>query len=335
MKNKILIQNVIKYILFFGVGIGIFIWVFRDQKIASLYSGLSEFKYGWIIASLGIGLLSHFLRALRWRMLIESIGFKPRVLNTFLSILVMYLANFALPRMGEVTRCGILKKYEGVPFTSLLGTVIIERIVDFMFLLLMLISVIMIEWDVLASTLKHDGNGFESKNSPFLGSPWFLGLAVFLFLVSILGMILRKRLMQSGLVQKCRFYLVKFTEGLKSVLHLRNPYLFVLLTIGIYGCYYLLTWFVMISFAPTAQLSPIVALVVLSFGSVGMVLPVQGGIGTFHALVVYALMLYGISENDRTLIALVLHGSTTVFLIFIGAIALVLLPVVNREKTIL
>lgn len=246
----------------------------------------------------------------------------------------MYLANYALPRMGEVTRCGILKKYEEIPFTSQLGTVMIERIVDFLFLLLILTSVIMIEFDVLASTLKHNENGIESNNFTFLISPWFISLAVILFLLLILSWLLRNRLRQTRLVQKFRSYLVKFTKGLKSVFHLRNPLLFTILTISIYGCYYLQTWFVMIAFAPTALLSPIVALVVLAFGTVGMVLPVQGGIGTFHALAVYALMLYGVSENDGTILALALHGSTAVFLIFIGAAALAILPIVNNKKII-
>ena len=335
MTKKITFLDTIKYLIFFSIGFGIFIWVYRNQNFNSLYSGISDFQYGWIIASFCVGLLSHFFRALRWRMLIESIGYRPRIMNTFLSILIMYLANYALPRMGEVTRCGILKKYEGIPFTSQLGTVIIERIVDFLFLLLLLISVVIIEWDILAPTLIHTENCVESKNFLSLGNYYMVGIAVALLTLSVLGLFFRNQLMRTKLSDKFRSYLIKFSEGLKSVLHLQNPWLFVLLTICIYGCYYLLTLTVMLAFPPTAKLSPIVALVVVVFGSVGMVLPVQGGIGTFHALAAYALVLYGITQNDSILLALVLHGATALFMIFIGTLALIILPILNRKKNII
>jgi len=133
-KKKFLL-DALKYIFFFGAGIMLFIWVYQGQDLRNIWEGLSRFHYGWIAASFIVFLFSHLFRAMRWRMLIESIGYKPGLFNTFLSILVMYLANYALPRLGEVTRCGILKRYEGVPFTSQLGTVLVERIVDVLFLL--------------------------------------------------------------------------------------------------------------------------------------------------------------------------------------------------------
>ncbi len=331
MAGKKLILDIVKYILFFGAGIGIFIWVYRRQDMDSIWKGLSEFKYGWIIASLGVSVLSNLLRSMRWKMLIESIGFKPRLSNTFLSVLVMYLANYALPRLGEVTRCGVLKKYEGIPFTSQLGTVLMERIVDVIALLVMLAAVLLVDWNTLTSFGKLGQVGSESNGYSFLSSTWFFLLVGLLIALIVVAWLTRRSWSQTRPVLKIRSFLGKFLEGLKSVLRLKSPWLFILLTIGIYGSYYLMTWFVMLGFGPTQGLSPFIALAVLAFGSVGMALPVQGGLGTYHAFVVATLLLYGIAESDGMLLALVLHGSTTIFVIFIGILALVFLPLVNRQ----
>jgi uncharacterized membrane protein YbhN (UPF0104 family) len=233
--------------------------------------------------------------------------------------------------LGEVTRCGILKKYDGVPFTSQLGTVFIERVVDFLFLLLILLTVLLVDWNVLASYFNPAENGEPGKYA-FLSSGLFWGLMIAAVVAFLLMILFRKKLLRTRLAQKILGYGQKFLHGLKSVIRLKNPFLFVVLTFGIYGCYFLMTWFVMIGFAPTHSLSPMAGLAVLALGSVGMVMPVQGGIGTYHGFVTYTLTLYGIAESDALVLALVLHGSTTVFLILIGAAALALLPVLNRKK---
>jgi glycosyltransferase 2 family protein len=329
IKKKFLL-DFLKYILFFGVGILLFIWVYKGQKLGNFVEGLSRFKYGWIGASFLVFLFSHLFRAMRWRMLIESIGYKPGLLNTFLSILVMYLANSAVPRMGEVTRCGILKRYEGVPFTSQIGTVLIERIVDVMFLLVILSVVLLFNWDVLSTLINLDQGAVSSKDS-FLQSPLFLVAGGLMILVIALIIFFRRRLVSLPITKKILSYAGKFAEGLKSVFRLRQPIRFVLLTAAIYGCYYLSTFFVFKAFAPTASLSPMVALAVLAFGSIGMIFPIPNGFGPFDWFALNTLLFFGISTPDGQLVTLVLHGSTTLFVIVCGAIALGILPIVNKK----
>ncbi|MFA5816775.1 MAG: lysylphosphatidylglycerol synthase transmembrane domain-containing protein [Bacteroidales bacterium] len=333
MSKKKFLLDALKYIFFFGVGIILFIWVYRGQDLGNIWEGLSRFHYGWIGASFIAFLFSHLFRAMRWRMLIESIGYKPGLVNTFLSILVMYLANYAFPRLGEVTRCGILKRYEGVPFTSQLGTVLVERIVDVLFLLIMLACILVLNWDIL-STLISPEKGISGTKISFLQSPLFLVFIGLMILTTLILFVFRKRLMNLPFTVKLLSYAGKFTDGLKSVFRLRQPIGFVMLTAVIYGCYYLGTLFVFKAFAPTASLSPMVALSVLALGSIGMVLPVPGGIGTFHYFAFNTVILYGVSIPDGQLVTLVLHGSTTMFVIIIGAIALGILPIVNKRREI-
>lgn len=330
MSKKKFFLDALKYVFFFGVGIALFIWVYQGQDVSGIWKGLSRFNYGWIGASLIAFLMSHLFRAMRWRMLIESIGYKPGLLNTFLSILVMYLANSAITRMGEVTRCGILKKYEGVPFTSQLGTVLVERIVDVIFLLVLLFVVLVLNWDVLSSLVNPDPSIVTNKIG-FIKSPLFIG-AFGLFIVAC-GVIFkfRKRLAEVTIVRKLLSYGEKFSVGLKSVFRLRQPISFVLLTSAIYGCYFLSTFFVFRAFGPTSLLSPVVALAVLALASLGMILPIPNGIGPFDWIALNTLLLYNIPKADGQLVTLVLHGSTTLFIVVCGALALGLLPILNKS----
>ncbi len=332
MNKKKILFDILKYLVFLGAGLALFVWVYKGQKLDNIWEGFARFNYWWIIASFIAFIMSHLFRAIRWRMLIHSIGYKPKLGNVFLSILVMYLANLAITRTGEVTRCGILRKYEGVPFTSQLGTVLVERIVDVIFLVLLLVAVLLLDWDTLSSFL-YPGEAVENKKFAFLHSPLFLGLVGGAILAAVFTLIFRKQIMKNALVQKLLSYVGKFTEGLKSVLNLRQPMLFVILTFAIYGSYYLSTIFVLQAFAPTAFLSPIVALAVLTFGSVGMVLPVPGGFGPFDYFAINTLVLYNVSLPDSQLVTLVMHGSTTLFIIAVGAMALAILPVVNRGRS--
>jgi hypothetical protein len=329
--TKKFLLDALKYIFFFGVGIALFIWAYQGQDIGGILDGLGRFNYWWIAASFMPMLLSHFFRAIRWRMLIESIGYKPGLLNTFLSILVMYLANAAFPRLGEVTRCGILKKYNGVPFTSQLGTVLVERIVDLIFLIVLLTGVLVFNWDEL-STLIRPEKGISGTRLSFIQSPWFIGLVGIMIIIAVLIYSFRKQLMKFPLAIKLHSYAAKFGDGLKSVLRLKQPYVFVMLTVAIYACYYLSTLFVYKAFIPTASLSPMVALAVLATGSLGMVLPSPAGIGTFDVFAINTVILYGVTLADGQLVTLVLHGSTTLFIIIVGAIALGILPIVNKKK---
>lgn len=332
MSKKKVLLDILKYALFFGAGIGIFIWVYSGQDVDQILADLSAFNYWWIAASLAVSMLSHLFRAMRWRMLIQSIGYKPKLSNTFLSILIMYLANYALPRLGEVTRCGILKKYEKIPFTEQLGTVLMERVVDVIVLLVMLTVVFLGDWNTLVGFLMPGQGNVQYKDLSFLTSWWFLSMVGLFILICITLWLSRKRLAGIPVVRKIGSFAGKLVEGFKSVLRLKNPVLFVLLTLGIYGCYFLMTWFVMLGFGPTQGLSPFVALAVLAMGSVGMVLPVQAGMGTYHFFVSSTLVLYGIALNSGASLALVLHGSTTIFVILIGLIALILLPLINRDR---
>lgn len=329
---KISLSNSLKYLLFFGLGVLIFYFVYRGQDPAQIWSGIKEFKIEWILLSFVFSLISHMARALRWRMLIQPLGYNPSVINTFFAILVMYLANLAFPRLGEVSRCGVLTKYEKVPFAPQIGTVVTERIVDLLVLLLLLLGVVMFQFDLISGFFENNRTriGFDS---PLIYS-WKFWVALIVFIV-LFGLIIyysRQKISSHPLTVKIKDLLKKFSTGLFSIRKVKNPGLFIFYTLLIYSCYFLMTYSILLGYGPTRDLGAYAAFSLLAMGSIGMVIPVQGGIGTYHFFIIQTLLVYGLSTADGQLVALVLHGSTFVFMIFIGLIALLALPIINRKS---
>jgi len=329
---KFSVSKGIQYILFFGLGILIFYFVYRGQDPREIWEGIKEFKIEWILLSFVFLVCSHIFRALRWRMMIQPLGYSPSVLNSFLAILTMYLANFVFPRLGEVSRCGVLNKYEKVPIAPQIGTVVTERIIDVLILILLLLLVVLTQFNLVTGILDNDRLkiGFDSG---LIHSPLFwLGLLAFVILSIVMVYRFRRRILAWPFMAKLSQLFTKFKTGLLSVRKLKKPWLFALYSILIYVFYFLMTYSVFMGFGPTRELGPMAAFSVMAIGSVGMVVPVQGGIGTYHFFVIETLFLLGLTRSVGQLVALVLHGATTLFTIFIGLVALLVLPLVNRKN---
>lgn len=319
----------IKILIFLLIGITLFYLVYRDMDVSTITKELKNLKYGWIILSFIIALLSHFSRAIRWRLLIEPLGKKPRILNVFLSVMVMYLANLAIPRSGEVTRCGILKKYENIKFTNLLGTVVVERGMDLLFLLLLTIALFLTQFPVISSFIEN--NPEVQQNFGFITSTGFIMVMVFaaIFGLGIL-IYLWKTNSKFVVIVKLKELLTNIFDGIKTIWHMSTRWQFFFHTIFIYVMYFLMTYFMFLSYEPTENISLTIAYAVLIMGSFGMVAPVQGGIGAYHFMVIETLFIYSIPKLEGKIFALIAHTSMTLMLIVVGLISLVLLPLINR-----
>lgn len=319
----------LKFIAFFSIGIFIFLWVYKGQNINHIKSILSnKVNYFWIIVSVFLGLLSHISRTIRWNLMIEPLGHQPRTLNTFLSVLIGYLMNLALPRMGEISRCGVLSRYEKIPFTKLIGTVVLERLIDMLVLLLLLMIVIITQFGQLVEFINNNPE-VKDKMGKILHSPVLIIGAVLLIACIWLA---RHKIKESKITKKLLNFINQFTEGFKSIRNIKNKGSFIFHSLLIWGLYYLMLYCVFFSFEFTSHLSPLAGLTIFVLGSFGMVAPVQGGIGAWHFMVIQGLALYGINEADGQVFALVAHGSTTVMLIIFGLIALLVLPFVNESN---
>jgi len=303
--------------------------VYKDQDFKRIKSILTnDVIYYWIVASLFLGLLSHVSRTIRWNLLIEPLGRKPRILNTFLAVMVGYLMNLALPRMGEISRCGVIARYEKISFTKLVGTVVTERLIDVLMLLILLVIVVLTQFGQVLEFLKNNP-GVNEKLQKVIFSPILIGGLV-LFLAVL--WISRHKIRESSLTKKVMGFVGQFVEGFRSIGKMKKKGSFIFHSVFIWVLYYLMTYLIFFSFGFTSHLGPLAGLTVFVLGSFGMVAPVQGGIGAWHFMVIEGLALYGVDKADGKVFALLAHGTSTLMLIVLGLIGVIALPFVNERE---
>ena len=328
MKGKIL--NVFKYLLFLAAGVFLFWYLYRDLEMDSLVAYLKDIKYEWILIAMLAGILSHISRAMRWQMLVNTLGYKPRFSNSFFSVMIAYLANLALPRLGEVTRPTIIKKYENIPYTTSFGTIVLERIIDFIILFILTGIALISEYSTLRTFLQENPDVYDKfiiifKILCIAGVAGVSGLALFYFVI-------RKRIREFAFYKKFKEITLSFWEGVKTIRNLKNKVVFIFHSAFIWAMYFFSLYFCFLAFGFTENLGIMAALITFVIGSYGMVAPVQGGIGAWHFMVIATLLIYNVQFDDAKLFALVSHGVSTVVVLIGGAVSLILLPVFNRKK---
>jgi len=327
LKKKVL--NTAKYLLFFGAGVTIFWLIYKDLDIGMLRSVLkNDLNYTWVWISLVIGILSHISRSIRWIYLIEPMGIKPGLKNTFMSVMFGYLMNLVLPRMGEISRCGAMAKYEKVPFMKLVGTVVTERIIDVIVLLLFTLLALLSQFGLIVQLFRNNP-AMKENALRMVTSPW---LIISFLLIILLLILFRKRIARTQLFRKMEQTLGHLREGLMSVKYVRKKGAFIFHSILIWFLYFLMLYCSFFAFDFTSGLSPFAALTTFVMGSFGMIAPVQGGLGTWHFMTKESLALYGISNENGIIFAFVAHFVNTLLVIVLGLISMLLLPLLNREK---
>lgn len=345
-------KKILQFLLFLGIGSAIMAWVFHSQQQAfqqqcrldgtpaeacSLFDKLLE-DFGtvnlwWILAVLVAFTISNIFRAIRWQMLLEPMGYRVGFSNALLTILLGYFANLFLPRMGEVVRAGSLARYEKIPAEKVMGTLVVDRLMDFICLLLVVGLAFLLEGDTLWAFISAQKSGEPS--APFWQNPWVI-MASIVFVLGGAGVyFLRQKLAQISLFKKIGTLLVGFYDGLRSVFKLKKPGLFVFYSVGIWVMFYLQCWLNLKAFPPTAHLDMSAALMVFVFGTLGFVIPSPGGMGTFHALCIAGLALYGIAGSDAFSYANIAFFAVQICYNTVGGfLALGLLPRINRGRPI-
>ena len=215
------VTGVLKYMVFLGLGLVLFWYIYKDIKKDDLIRGLNQTNYFWLGLSLALGILSHYIRAVRWNMLIKPLGYTPRIYNTFLSVLIMYFVNLLMPRAGEVARCTIINKYEKVPVSKLIGTVIVERIADIVTMMFLAVIIFAINLGVVKQfLLLHPEINQKVSNMFSLSNALFLILAgvIFVLLAFVVVLVIPKQ--KGKLWDKIHTIRSEFQDGIKSIIKL-------------------------------------------------------------------------------------------------------------------
>lgn len=308
-------------------------YAFKNVDYSEFIDKASEVSYKWVIASVVISLVSHWLRAYRWNILLSPFGYQLNSGRTFLAVMTGYLANLAFPRIGEVTRCGVLKKNDGVPMSLSFGTVITERIIDFFILLSLIILDFVLEFDKVFGFFSET-LGFEQIfQNKFVVA---FGIAVFI-IVALGSFFLVKHFIsiksENAFLNKIRIFLKEMMDGLFSLKKIKNVYGFVLSTFGIWVLYYLMSYIIVFSMGETSDLGILAGLSILVAGGIAMAIPVQGGIGTYHAFITGILILYGIEQNTGLFFATLLHASQVFSILFFGGLCVLISVFVSKNKS--
>lgn len=332
MNRKIL--GILQYGLFLALGIFLVWWSIgkiSEKDWIEIKSALQSANYILIIPVVGILLLSHFSRAVRWKILIEPLGYRPSIINIYLCVWLGYLANLAVPRLGEVLKCTFLARYEKVPADKLVGTIVAERAFDLICLVIVLAVTVLSQLDVIghyasatlrAIVLDSSGNFNVTKLVLVTAIPLVLLLVIRYFL---------HRFAHVHVIQKIKLMLKGIWQGLTSVRFVQRKGLFFFHTALIWVSYLMS---IRIGFEAMEQTSVYglkASFSVLTMGSVGMIAS-PGGIGAYPLLVQETMALYELNENIAKAFGWLLWLVQFFMVLFFGFLSLILLPVLNKNK---
>lgn len=322
--------SILQYLFFLGLGIGLIWYSSKDlspAQITQMKASFGKTRFLYILPVIFALLLSHFSRTLRWRLLMKPLGYNPSIANTYLTVLIGYFFNLLVPRLGEVMKCTLLGKYEKIPADKLIGTIVAERAVDVVCLLLIVLIMIITQFSLLGeSTIASVQQGIAEAS--------WIKLTIYA-IVLILGFFAIRWFFARNKRNKVVLTIRKFTrgigQGLTSIRHIHKLGLFIFHTFAIWFLYLLSIWLGFIAFPEVAHLDFNASISVLVFGSIGM-MATQGGIGAYQFAVQKTLLLYGISEVAGLAFGWVIWSAQTAIVLIAGIVSLLILPFLNRKK---
>ncbi len=320
-------KRILSSLAFFAAGIVLFLLVYRKFNFGELIKALKNVRFSWIFLSVVLGLLSHYVRAIRWKMLINTMGYRPGNANLFLSVIILYFTNLIIPRGGEVSRCGVISKYESIPIVKLAGTVFVERMSDLFTFLFILIILVLWQFNFFKTVFNYLNINLDLSVLHLKILPVILILSFFIILLIIMA----KFKIFNNIYFKIKRLKEEFTDGTVVILKLKEKTKYVIYTFIIFILWFLMLYAMFFAYTPTNKLSFVVAVLTYSFGNIAFLLPIQAGIGAWHFLVINCLFFFGIDKESGMIFALIAHTFTSLIFLIFGPIAMALLPIVNKS----
>ena len=317
--------KVLKYILFLLISSVLMYLAFKDQNISEIISKLSTVKYEWLMISILFGALAFVSRGLRWIYLINALGYKASKKNSINSVAVGYLTNILIPRAGEISRCTSLQQVERIPFDKLFGTIILERVIDFAILITLILTTLLYKFKEINVFFKEV---FGESSGNIFSNPILLFLIGFVLVIFIF----KKQIKKLSFFEKIIKVLNGLKDGFSSLKKINNKTPFILHTILIWVMYILMTYVCFFAIEETKHLNLFDGIYITVIGGLGMVVPSQGGIGSYHLAVKLGLVGIGIGVQPALLFAFAVHTAQTLMAIVFGIISSLLL-ISHKKKS--
>lgn len=324
------VKQTAKILLPLLLGGAILYWMYRDfdfERVRQVV--LHEMDWTWMLLSFPFGIMAQALRGWRWRQTLEPVTKKPRVSISMYSIFLSYAASLVVPRIGELTRCGVMKRWEDISFTKALGTVVTERMVDMLLMLVIIGLTLMLEMSTFGTFFKQTGTSIGGILSGFSWMGWLV-TSICLVAMGVLLYILLRHL---SIYNKVRTTVSDIWQGVMSLRHVRSLPLFSLMTVGIWLCYFLHYYLTFFCFDFTANLGLGCALVTFVVGSIAVIVPTPNGAGPWHFAVKTMLILYGVQDDQALYFVLIVHTIQTMLVIALGVWAWIRLAFLKSSGT--
>lgn len=315
------------------LGLGIFlVWYYfqglSDNDLNEIVGAFERANYFWVGISLVAATLSHISRAYRWKYPLEALGYKPQFANSFFSVMIGYLLNLAVPRLGEVSRCGFMHRYEKIPFEKLLGTVIAERVADAFILLLSIVAVVFLQYEVIQDLLNDTLSSMFGNISVAMVFTILIGLGI----AGIGGLVFIYRVKsENKVIQSIQKIMKGLVDGALSIVKMKKKWAFIFHTLFIWTMYVMMFYLCFFSLPETAHVPFQGVLTAFVLGGI-TIAATNGGIGAYPLAVQAILALYGVDKTIAGAFGWIVWTAQTVMILVLGALAFTLMPIYNRSR---
>lgn len=333
MNSNKTLKKAINIAIPFVLGGGILWWMYRDTDFHAMEETLlHEMNWGWMLFSLVFGVTAQMFRGIRWKQTLEPMGEHPRLMDCIHAVFISYAASLVIPRSGELSRCGVLAKYDGVSFLKSLGTVVTERMIDSLLILFITFVVILSQVGIFTSFFDRTGTNLCDVLRGFTTTGYIV-TAICLVITLLFLWLLMKRF---TFMAKVKDMVNKVKEGILSLKGVEHKGLFTFYTLAIWGSYFLHYWITFLCFDFTSHLTFTVAIVSFIVGSISVIVPTPNGAGPWHFAVKTILILYGLADTDAVTFVLIVHTVQTALVPLLGIfswVALALRPASSKQQT--
>lgn len=326
---KKILQQSLKFLFPLLLGAGILWFLYKGQNMDEIKKVLdSGIRWEWILLSLVFAILSHVLRAYRWKQQLKTLRSTPSMNDLTNSVFGNYGVNLLLPRLGEVWRCNFIARRQKLSFSVVLGTIVSERLFDVLCIGLITIVTLAIQTKFFVSFFAQHDTLASSLQHIFL-SPWlYLGIGILIGVTYLF----RKQVMKWQIVRKIVEFSQKLFEGIKTIQGLRNKWFFIFLTFGIWILYFLNFYVCLYAFDFSDDIGFLGGLTLFVMGSLGIIVPVQGGTGPWHFMIISTMILFGIGQTEASTFALVVHAIQQSFVLLLGLYAMIAINLTDRFR---
>ncbi len=330
MKKKTIV-NIIKIsasfaLAFFLVWYGIKDFINNDEYKTEVLKAFGNVNYFWISMSVFVGILSHLIRAYRWKYTLEPLNLKPKLINSFFAVMIGYMANFAFPRIGEVSRCVFMSRFDNKPIDKLFGTVIAERIADLLILMILIATTFFIELNVLSDYVKNTFLSDSSKEIPLFKIILFIALSI-LFVAVFLWLLKKSK---KPFTIKIKDVIKSIWQGVISIFTMKKKLKFLLLSFLIWVAYYAMFYFGVLAISGL-NISFGAILAAFIFGGIAIAIT-PGGLGAYPLVIMQILILYGVQKTTGFAFGWIMWGTQSAMIMIVGTLSFILMPILNKKS---